>query len=37
MRPKGVLPLTARPQTVRPHGGCARRGVGRVPYGKGPH
>jgi hypothetical protein len=35
-RPRGVLPLAARPQAVRPHGGCARRDAGRVPYGQGP-
>jgi hypothetical protein len=35
-RPRGVLPLAARPQAVRPHGGHARRDVGRVSYGQGP-
>jgi hypothetical protein len=35
-RPRGVLPLVARPQAVRPHGGRARRYAGRVPYGQGP-
>jgi hypothetical protein len=32
-RPRGALPLTARPQIVRLHGGRAWRGAGHVPYG----
>jgi hypothetical protein len=35
-RPKGVLPLAARSQAVRPRGGRARRDAGRVSYGQGP-
>jgi hypothetical protein len=34
--PRGVLPLAARPQAVRPRGGRARRDAGRVSYGQGP-
>jgi hypothetical protein len=36
MRPRGALPLAARPQAVRPHGGRAPWGAGRVSYGQGP-
>jgi hypothetical protein len=36
VRPRGVLPLAARPQTVIPHGGRARWDAGHVPYGQGP-
>jgi hypothetical protein len=32
-RPRGALTLAVRPQGVRPRGGHARRGAGRVPYG----
>jgi hypothetical protein len=35
-RPRGVLPLAARPQAVRPRGGRARWDASRVPYGQGP-
>jgi hypothetical protein len=35
-RPRGVLPLAARPQAMRPRSGHARRDAGRVPYGQGP-
>ena len=35
-RPRGVLPLAARPQAVIPRGGHARRDAGRVSYGQGP-
>jgi hypothetical protein len=31
MRPRGALPLDVGPQVVRPRGGHARRGIGRVP------
>lgn len=34
-RPRGALPLVARPQAVRPHGGHAWWG-GHVPYAKDP-
>ena len=36
MRPRGALPLTARPLEERPHGGHALRDGGCVPYGQGP-
>jgi hypothetical protein len=36
-RPRGDLPLDARPQEVRPRGGHAQRGAGHVPYSEGPH
>jgi hypothetical protein len=35
-RPRGALPLAARPQTVRPCGGRAWQSAGHVPYGQGP-
>jgi hypothetical protein len=35
-RPRGVLPLVARSQAVRPRGGRARRNAGHVSYGQGP-
>jgi hypothetical protein len=35
-RPRGVLPLTTKPQVVRPCDGCARWDASRVPYGQGP-
>jgi hypothetical protein len=33
-RPRGVLPLAARSQAVRLHGGRVRRNAGRVSYGR---
>jgi hypothetical protein len=36
-RPRGYLPLAARPEAQRPQGGHARQGASRVPYYQGPH
>jgi hypothetical protein len=35
-RPRGALPLTARPLEERPRGGHVLRDGGCVPYGQGP-
>jgi hypothetical protein len=35
VRPRGALPLVARPQRERPHCGRARRVAGHEPYGQG--
>ena len=36
MKPRGALPLAARPQAGKPRGGRSWWGAGHVPYGQGP-